>query len=176
MLFQSWSGIGRTILVGALAYSALVLMLRGSGKRTLAKLNAFDFAVTVAIGSTLASILLSESVALAEGLTAFAVLIGLQYLVAFFSVRSEGFAHLVRSEPTLLVRNGQCLQGAMRRERVTRAELEAVARTVRSKELSEIGGIILESDGSFSVVNDEGLVRYTEKERTEADPKGGTPA
>ncbi len=41
MLFQGWSGIVRTILVGTLAYGFLVLSLRVSGKRTLAKLNAW---------------------------------------------------------------------------------------------------------------------------------------
>lgn len=54
------------MIVGTLAYSLLVLMLRVSGKRTLAKLNAFDLIVTAALGSMLASILLSEVVALAE--------------------------------------------------------------------------------------------------------------
>lgn len=172
MFFQSWSGIARTIIVGTLAYVALVSFLRVSGKRTLAKLNAFDLVVTVALGSTLASILLSESVALAEGLVAFATLILLQYVVAELSLRSKGFARLVRSEPTLLVRNGECLEGAMRQARVTRAELETVARSVRSKELHEVGGIILESDGSFSVVNDEGVSHYARHQRTAAEPVG----
>jgi len=36
------------------------VVLRVSGKRTLAKLNAFDFVVTVALGSTLATILLNS--------------------------------------------------------------------------------------------------------------------
>ena len=53
MLFQDWGGIVRTVVVGSLAYVTLVLFLRVSGKRTLAKLNAFDLVVTVALGSTL---------------------------------------------------------------------------------------------------------------------------
>ena len=67
MFFQGWTGVVRTVIVGVLAYAGLVLVLRISGKRTLAKLNAFDLVVTVALGSILASILLQESVALAEG-------------------------------------------------------------------------------------------------------------
>lgn len=67
MLFQGWAGLLRTLAVGVLAYSALVVVLRVSGKRTLSKMNAFDFVVTVALGSTLASTLLSKGVALAEG-------------------------------------------------------------------------------------------------------------
>lgn len=48
MIFQDWEGVVRTILVGVLAYATLVIFLRISGKRTLAKLNAFDLVVTVA--------------------------------------------------------------------------------------------------------------------------------
>lgn len=69
--FQDWSGLLRTVVVGILAYVALISILRVSGKRTLSKMNAFDLVVTVALGSTLATILLSEDVALAEGLVAF---------------------------------------------------------------------------------------------------------
>ena len=67
IFFQGWAGIVRTLVAGTLAYAFLVLALRGAGKRTLAKLNAFDLVVTVAFGSVLASILLSEGVALAQG-------------------------------------------------------------------------------------------------------------
>lgn len=89
MFFQDWSGIVRTIVVGFLAYVTLVVFLRISGKRTLAKLNAFDLVVTVALSSTLSAITLQESIALAEGAIALALLIFLQYAVTFFSVRSR---------------------------------------------------------------------------------------
>ena len=153
MFFQSWSGIVRTIIVGTLAYAFLVFSLRVSGKRTLAKLNAFDLVITVAFGSTLASILLSEEVALAEGVTALLLLIVLQYVVAFMSVRSRTFARAVRSEPSLLLRDGNMLPEAMRRARVTKAELETVVRTEGSRGLEGISAVILESDGSFSVID-----------------------
>ena len=152
MFFQSWSGIVRTLIVGTLAYAFLVVSLRASGKRTLAKLNAFDLVITVAFGSTLATILLSEGVALAEGVTALLLLIVLQYVVAFLSVRSQTFARAVRSEPTLLLRDGEMLPEAMRRARVTREELETVIRTEGRRGFAEISAVILESDGSFSVI------------------------
>lgn len=152
MFYQNWSGIVRTLVVGTLAYAALVLSLRISGNRTLAKLNAFDLIVTVALGSVLASILLSEGVALAEGITAFVLLIGLQYLVAYLSVRSRGFAKTVRSEPSLLLRDGEPLPEAMHRSRVTREELDSVLRNQGFSEPSQVASVILESDGSFSVV------------------------
>ncbi len=86
MFFSTWAGLGRTVIVGVLAYAGLVALLRLSGKRTLAKMNAFDLVVTVALGSTLATILLSKTVPLAEGILAFALLIALQYVIAWLSV------------------------------------------------------------------------------------------
>ncbi|HEX7239694.1 MAG TPA: hypothetical protein VF263_05485, partial [Longimicrobiaceae bacterium] len=128
MLFSSWYALVRVLLVGTAAYVALVLMLRVSGKRTLAKMNAFDLVVTVALGSTLATVLLSRDVALAEGLLAFATLIGLQFGVAWLSVRSRRVQEVVKSEPALLFFEGRYLDGALRRERVAREEVRAAVR------------------------------------------------
>ena len=82
MFFDSWAELGRVTVVSVCAYAALVLLLRVSGKRTLSKMNAFDLVVTVALGSTFATVLLSKDVALAEGVLAFALLISLQFAVA----------------------------------------------------------------------------------------------
>ncbi len=159
MLFQNASDLLRTVIVGSLAYAFLIVTLRVSGKRTLAKLNAFDLIVTVALGSTLASILLSEDVALAEGATALLLLVVLQYVVAFLSVRSRRFARLVRSEPTLLARDGALCPDAMRRSRVTEEELQTVLRTNGETSLDGVSAVILESDGSFSVIGGNGKRR-----------------
>jgi len=151
MLFQNWSGIVRTLLVGTLAYVTLVLFLRISGKRTLAKLNAFDLVVTVALGSTLSAILLQESIALAEGAAALALLIGLQFLVTFWSVRSARFAKALRSEPALLARNGAYCEKAMIRARITQDEALSAVRAAGGRQIDEVETLVLESDGTLSV-------------------------
>jgi uncharacterized membrane protein YcaP (DUF421 family) len=156
MLFQSWTGLGRVLLVGTLAYAALVLLLRISGKRTLSKLNAFDLVVTVALGSTLATVLLSKSVALAEGVLALCLLVSLQYAIAWLSVRSSGFQGLIKAEPTLLVHRGRFLAGAMRAERITREEILAAVRASGDPDQGQIAAVVLETDGSLSVVPNAG--------------------
>lgn len=152
MIFQDWQGIVRTIIVGILAYASLVMFLRISGKRTLAKLNAFDLVVTVALGSTLSAILLQESVALAEGAVALLLLITMQYLVTFFSVRSHGFARMVRSEPALLVRKGEYCLTTMKHQRITQEEVDSAIRAGGASSISEVEGVVLESDGTISVL------------------------
>lgn len=150
MFFQNWQGIGRTLVVGLLAYAVLVLFLRIAGKRTLAKLNAFDFVVTIAIGSTLSAILLQESVALAEGAAALGLLILLQYVATFTSVRSRRFARLMRSEPTLLARDGAFCEAAMKRQRVTPGEALGAIRDAGGRDVAAVDYVILESDGTLS--------------------------
>ncbi|QTL02183.1 DUF421 domain-containing protein [Aquabacter sp. L1I39] len=151
MLFQGWPGLVRTLLIGILAYVSLVLFLRLSGKRTLAKFNAFDLVVTVALGSTLATILLDETVALAEGALALALLIAMQYLVAELSVHFPAFAHVVRSEPALLVRDGRCCAATMREERITPAEALSAIRAAGGHSIGDADTVILESNGTMSV-------------------------
>lgn len=164
MLFDDWAGIGRVLLVGLLAYAGLVAILRVSGKRTLSKMNAFDLVVTVALGSCLATIILSKDTALAEGLTAFALLIGLQYLVAWASVRSERVQGLVKSTPALLLHRGRMLPAALRRERVTEAEVLAALRNQGIADPAGIGAVVLETDGTMTVIrslpeDDRGTLR-----------------
>ena len=156
MFFDSWAGLGRVALVGVLAYVALVALLRVSGKRTLSKMNAFDLVVTVALGSTLATILLAEDVALAEGLVAFATLVGLQYAIAWLSVRSAAVGGLVKAEPTLLLYRGEFLREVLRRERVTEGEVRAAVRQQGHGALEEVAAVVLETDGSVTVVPRDG--------------------
>ncbi len=152
MLFQGWSGLARTAVVAVLAYLALVVFLRLSGKRTLSKLNAFDLVVTVALGSTLATILLNADVALAEGLLAFACLIGLQYVVTWSSIRWGWVKRGVRAEPTVLVRGGVPVTEALRRERVTEDEALTAVWEAGGRTLAEAEVVILESDGSLTAI------------------------
>lgn len=152
MFFGNWHGIIRTLVVGVLSYVGLVVFLRVSGKRTLAKLNAFDLVVTVALGSTLASMILSRDVAMIEGMLGLAVLIGLQFAVTWTSVRFAWVSRAVRSEPTLLLHRGRILEHAMRKQRVAESELRAAIRSAGVASLESVEAVVLETDGSLSVV------------------------
>ncbi|MBT2693872.1 YetF domain-containing protein [Bacillus sp. ISL-55] len=152
MLFNSWDAVWRTLIVGVLAYSSLVLLLRVSGKRTLSKMNAFDLIVTVALGSTLATILLNKNVALVEGISAFFILIALQYLVAWLSIRSDGFKKLIKSDPKLIFYQGKYLKENIVKERVLEVEILQAARSSGISSMEQVEAVVLETDGSISVI------------------------
>ncbi|MDT0631310.1 DUF421 domain-containing protein [Rubrivirga sp. S365] len=151
-LFKSWTSLGKTILTAALIYPLLIVVLRAGGKRTLSKMNAFDFIVTVAIGSLLASTVLSTA-SLAEGVGAIAALVVLQTLITWLSIRSDRFEKLIKSQPTLIFHDGQYIERAMRDQRVTREEIRNAIRTSSSASVEDTAAVVLESDGSFSVLS-----------------------
>lgn len=152
IFFTGWAGLIKTIVVGICTYGALILLLRVSGKRTLSKMNAFDFVVTVALGSILATTLLSNDTPLAQGVLALVVLISLQFLITWLSVRSKAVGRLVKSEPKLLFHRGQFLWGAMKLERVNEGEIIQAMRSQGVSQISQVEAVVLETDGSLSVV------------------------
>ncbi|MFU8815374.1 MAG: DUF421 domain-containing protein [Pseudomonadales bacterium] len=155
MIFDGWAPVGRTLLLGVLAYLALVVLLRISGKRTLSKMNAFDFVVTVALGSTLASVLLVEEVSLLQGVTALGLLIALQLVNTFVAVRWPGYQRLLKAQPTLVFFNGRSLEGPMRKQRVTREEILAAIREQGYAEPERVGAVVLETEGTLSVIGSD---------------------
>ena len=156
MWFDSWSDMLRTVVVGTAAYVWLVVVLRVSGKRTLAKLNAFDLVVTVAFGSTLATILLSTDVSWSEGATALAFLALAQFLVASVTARVDSARDVVTSHPTLLVCDGQLLDAA-KDNRVAEAEVMQALRSSGVGGLEQAGAVVLETDGTLSVIRSDAV-------------------
>lgn len=152
MFFDNWYSILRIVVVGTAAYTVLVFYIRLFGKRTLSKMNAFDLVVTVALGSTLATVIMSKDVKLIEGLTALLLLCSLQFVVAYVSVRWPAVEHLVKSKPALLFYGGRFLTDTMRSERVTEDEVLAAVRAQGIQNLDRVEAAVLEADGSVSVV------------------------
>ncbi|MGB3308285.1 MAG: YetF domain-containing protein [Nodosilinea sp.] len=151
-LFGSWNAVLHTLIVGTLSYIGLIGLLRVSGKRTLSKWNAFDFVVTIAFGSILASALLTGSTSFVQAMLAIGLLVGLQYLLTWLSVRTDQVQSLVKAEPTLLLFEGSMLESTLKKERVAKGEVLAAIRLSGHSRVEDIGAVVLETDGSFSVI------------------------
>jgi uncharacterized membrane protein YcaP (DUF421 family) len=115
-------------------------------------MNVFDFVFIVALGSTLSSTILSSNTSLADGVTAFVSLIGLQILLSWLCVTSHRVDRIVNGEPSLLVHRGKFLNETMKRERVTKEEILAAIRNKGLATIDDIDSIVLETDGAFSII------------------------
>lgn len=153
LLFQGFDDLRNLVIIAPLTYFALVAILRMGGKRTLSKMNSFDFIVTVALGSILANTLLSSTTSLSEGMLATGLLVLLQYLVTLTASRSRLFCRVIKSDPRLLLYNGTPLDKALKSEHIARNELLAAVRKSGHSTFDEVGAVILENDGSLSVLS-----------------------
>lgn len=153
LLFNSWSDLGRVLVLGILGYISLVLLLRISGNRTLSKLNAFDFIVTIALGSTFGSFILNKDISLSDGVMGFVVLIGMQYVVSWLTIRSTTIKRIIKSEPSLVYYNQEYLLDSMKRSRIAKAEIEQSVRNHGYATLENVEAVVLETDGSLSIIS-----------------------
>lgn len=150
--WNGWEPLLRTVVVGTLTYISIIVILRISGKRTLAKMNAFDFVITVALGSAYGRILTAKQVSVAEAITTFALLALLQFIVSSMENKWRWFYQLVTSQPTLLFYRGRFLEKALRKQRVRKDSVLGTVRKNKFSSLDEVEAIILETDGSLSVI------------------------
>ena len=152
MFFTSSDEIIRIIVTGTMAYIGLLILLRASGKRTLSQMNAYDLVVTVSLGSILATIILDSTISLSEGVTAFTLLILLQTLLSWLSLRSNWFAQLIKSKPELLYYEGEFLYSIMEKKRIQEEEVLQSARSQGIYSTHQVEAVVLEADGSISVI------------------------
>ena len=152
MFFSSWDVILRVIIIGALAYVSLVLLLHTAGKRTLSQMSAFDLVVSVAIGSVLATIILDKEIKLAEGITAMGLLIAIQFIGAWLSVRFKFVERIIKATPELLFYNGDYFYSTMKKQRVLEVEILQAARTSGISSMEDVEAVVLEANGNISVL------------------------
>ena len=155
IIFENWESTIRTGVLTVLGYLAMVFLLRISGKRTLSKMNAFDFVVTIALGSCLASISLNKSVTLIDGALAISVFIIMQFVFTYLSVHIKGFRTLVTSRPVIVFYNGQFLDKELKKQRLTNEEVYNECRLKGYANLDQVYLVILESFGEISVIENQ---------------------
>nr|MBI1229134.1 DUF421 domain-containing protein [Cytophagales bacterium] len=153
IFFDGWESFWRELIKIVLAYISIVFFLRISGKRTLTKMNAFDLIVTIALGSMLAAVSLNKNIALFDGVIAFMLLIFLQYILTWLSVRSKKFKNIITSNPSLLIYKGELLEDTMIKERITLDELNMAVRNQGISDISKVDVLILETTGDISIIS-----------------------
>ncbi|WP_114750928.1 DUF421 domain-containing protein [Pleomorphovibrio marinus] len=152
LLFENWQSLFRTFVITILAYFCMVTFLRAFGKRTLSKMNAFDFIVTVALGSTLAAVALNKDIPLADGALAFFLFISLQFVITWLSVRFKAVKNIVTSQPTLLLFKGELISENVKKERITVEEIHLSAREKGFQDLKQVDVMVLETTGEITVL------------------------
>lgn len=152
-LYGGFEPIVRVFFIAATGYLTLLLLLRASGQRTLAQMSALDLVITVTIGSAFGRVLTAREVALTEVVAAFVALVLLQWVASNVWGRSRKLRGLVAPQPALLYYDGEAVERSMRRHHLVLDDLHAAARQEGMGSLEEVRAILLEGNGSLTVLS-----------------------
>ena len=140
------------ILTAIGIYICTIVYTRIAGKRSFSKMSSFDFAMTVAIGSILASTILSKSTSLLQGAVGLASVYVLQLFVALLR-RNKQFQKLVDNKPVLLMDGQEILHENLKKSHVTLDDLKSKLREANVLELSQVRAVIFEATGDIAVLH-----------------------
>lgn len=154
-LFDSWEKLLTVFLLCLKAYPLLILILRLFGKRSLTQINLFDFIITLTYGAGLSRVITAHDLPLAEGAVVLFMLTLLQFIISKLTTRSKTFARFIKAPPTLLYSEGKFYPKAMERERIRMEDLRAKARKKGLSSFEKVEAIVLEGDGSISIIKKE---------------------
>ncbi|WP_201599961.1 DUF421 domain-containing protein [Psychrobacter submarinus] len=157
MDWQTWFSINWQQVVGiALSvigfYFCLILFTRIVGLRSFSKLSSYDLAMTVGIGSILASTVLSKSTSLLQGVFAIGMLFTLQAVLSIIRRKFKPFKALIDNQPIILMANGAYLYDNLKKAKLSENDIKQILRKNGIKSKSEVFAVIMETTADISVI------------------------
>ena len=149
----SWPHLVAAMASAALIYICVIVYARFAGVRSFAKMSGFDFAMTIAVGSVIASTALSASTPLPVGAAVLAVLFVMQWSIAKARQRWPGVSSVVDNEPILVFYEGEVLTDNLRRAAMSIDDLWSKMREANVLRRDYARAVIVETTGDVTVLH-----------------------
>lgn len=154
-MFEPQANLLEVLARVILAYGALLLLLRLSGKRQLGQLSPMDLLTMLLISETVSPALTAGDDTLTTGLVAAATLVGLAVLIGWLSFRVGWFERVVEGRPDELIRDGRLDERVVAKERITKQELATALHRNGVASINDVSLGTVEPDGEITIVKRE---------------------
>lgn len=148
-----WEQVALIALSASVMYVTVILLTRLAGVRSFSKMSGFDFAVTVAIGSVLGSVILSKDPPIAHGVAALIFLFTLQIGMAVLRSRFPGLQLIADNKPRLIMIGGEVQHDQLKKAKMTESDLWGKLREANALNFSQVLVVIAETTGDVSVLH-----------------------
>lgn len=149
----SWEMVYKIVASAIIVYAAVIIYTRIFGLRTFAKMSAFDFASTVAVGSVIATTIVNTDTSVWAGCISLLVIIALQFVAAFMKQKSDTLEESIENDPILLMDGPDILYDNLDKTEVSKSDLIAKLREANVVQLSQVKAVVLETTGDISVLH-----------------------
>lgn len=142
-----------SVLRGLAVYLVLLVVMRLSGRRTMAQITPFDFVLLLIVAETTQQALLGFDYSLTNSVIVILTLFGSDILLSYIKQVSPRSAYLLNGVPTVLISRGEPDLRALRQARVS---LDDVLESARQQHglgrLDEVEFAVLEVGGNLSII------------------------
>jgi uncharacterized membrane protein YcaP (DUF421 family) len=144
--------LAEKILRPIVVYAFLVISLRLSGKRELVQLNPFDLVVLLTLSNTVQNAIIGDDNSVSGGIIGATSLLAVNYLVVRFLYGHKKIDQLVEGNADVLIENGMVRPERLKKELISRTQLEAAARRQGFESLNDVQKCILEPGGNLTFI------------------------
>lgn len=151
-----WTAVDELVKVfisTMLVFSLLIGGIRIAGLRSFAKMSSIDFASTIAIGSILATTVLSKSPSVFKGIVTIGFILLFQKVFSILTLKLDWFDKLATNKPLLLMDGEKILYKNLHKVNLSEGDLMAKLREANVIQLSEVYAVVLENTGDVSVLH-----------------------
>jgi uncharacterized membrane protein YcaP (DUF421 family) len=142
-----------SVIRPALVYVVVLLLLRLTGKRTLAQITSFDFVLLLIISEATQQALIGEDNSMINAAIVVATLIGLNIVMSLLKQRYKWVDRMLDDIPLVIVADGKPLTDRMQKARVDEDDvLDAARESCGLERMDQIRHAILERDGQISII------------------------
>src|SRR3954453_9221029 len=149
-MFDMGISVGEKLLRALIVYVFLLFALRVLGKRELAQQDTLDFLVLLLVANAVQNGIIGNDNSVTGAIVGALALFAINFSFKALSYRFPWADRVFEGSPSYLIRDGQFMDGTMRREQISKPELRAIAQRQGYESLDDIGTAILETDGTIS--------------------------
>jgi uncharacterized membrane protein YcaP (DUF421 family) len=140
------------ILRGIIIYVFLIVILRATGKRQIGQMSPFDLVLLLVLSNAVQNSMNGGDNSIAAGMILAVTLVAINWITGRLTFSSKRAERLVEGTPQVLIHDGKIYEKALSEAQLTRHELMAAIRDEGYSDLMEVRAVILENDGSISVI------------------------
>ena len=144
------------VIRGSIMFAIVYLTIRLLGKRELGQMTPFEFIVLVVMGDLIQQGVTQTDYSLTGATLAIGTFAFWGLLMSWASYLSPRAERLLEGQARVLIRNGELLMNNLRRDRMTKAEIESEMRLAGIATIDKVAWALLEPNGKISFIRKEG--------------------
>jgi uncharacterized membrane protein YcaP (DUF421 family) len=122
------------------------------GKKQLSQLSFFEYITGITVGSIAGTLSMDLELKLMEGLMSILLWFSVPFIFSIISLKSIKFRHFVEGTPTVFIEDGNILEQALKKEKISIDELLEQLRKKNIFRASDVEYASLDTNGELSVL------------------------